>query len=43
MKGNQVEGKGYLGISQPVVHLAASLGNAKLAVATETVITSFHT
>lgn len=39
MRGNQVEGKASLSISQPVSHLAASLDNAKLVVATETVMT----
>lgn len=42
VKGNQVEGKTSLSISQPISHLAVSLGNAKLVVATETVITSSY-
>ena len=38
VKNNQVEGKASLSISLPVNHLASSLDNAKLVVATETVI-----
>ena len=39
VKNNQVEGKASLSVSLPVSHLASSLDNAKLVVATETVIT----
>ena len=39
VKNDQVEGKASLSVSQPVSHLATSLDNAKLVVATETVIT----
>ena len=39
VKNNQVEGKASLNISLSVNHLASSLDNAKLVVATETVIT----
>ena len=44
VKGDQVEGKASLSVSQPVSHLASSLDNAKLIVATETVTThKLHT
>lgn len=39
VKGDQVEGKASLNISHPICHLAASLDNANLVTATETVIT----